>query len=105
MMVVGCETTPAKESIVGTYERKSGEVAYRWGVLENNILEYYMDGQKAGKAKWAVAGKEVRVEYENGIVLFRNNIDDSLTRIAKIDRDGKRTDIPKDLEWTFQNIY
>ena len=82
----------AEEKVVGTYEAKIGEATMRMVLNE-------------AEGKWEVVNGEIHVEVEDGrILVHRINKDGSLTTIARIGKDGKRRDIPKEDQLTFKKI-
>ena len=102
LLVVGCGKT-AEEKMVGTYEARGGGDTYKQVLLENGVLESYInDKQREGDFKWSISEDgELHIVDKEGIVLFRINKDGSLTNIAIIDKDGPE-DYPKEdqLTWT-----
>ena len=113
LAVVGCETTAPQEltlneQVIGTYElklKKLGET-HRYVLLDNSIVEYYLDGKKEEEEhKWSIVDEEVHIERENRAVsVFSINKDESITGIARIDEDGKREEIPKERQYTRKKI-
>ena len=100
--------TPEEKEVVGTYElelKKFGET-HRYVLLDNSIVEYYLDGKKEEEEhKWSIVDKEVHIERENRAVsVFSINKDESITGIATIDEDGKREEIPKERQYTREKI-
>ena len=114
LLVVGCGT-PVKEltleeKVVGTYEIKEGEVTIKHVHLENGVFEWYENGKKREAVKWSISKEgKIHVEDKYGeIHVFSINkyhkpsslrlalgMVKSITRIAIIEKDGERTDIPK----------
>ena len=94
--------------VVGTYElelKKFGET-HGYVLLENGIVEYYLDGKKEEEEhKWSIVDKEVHIERENRAKsVFSINKDESITGIARIDEDGKRKEILKEHQYTRKKI-
>ena len=97
-----------REKVIGTYElelKKFGET-HRYVLLDNSIVEYYLDGKKDEEEhKWSIVDKEVYIERENRAVsVFSINKDESITGIATIDEDGKRKEILKEHQYTRKKI-
>ena len=97
-----------REKVIGTYElelKKFGET-HRYVLLDNSIVEYYLDGKKEeAEHKWSIVDKEVHIERENRAVsVFSINKDESITGIATIDEDGKRKEILKEHQYTREKI-
>ena len=93
------------EKVVGTYEIKEGGETYRAVFLANGFVEDYENGKKLeNKSKWKIAKGELHVIHETGyITVHRINKDSSMTLIAKI-VEGKRTDNPKEEQFTAKKI-
>ena len=97
-----------REKVIGTYElelKKFGET-HRYVLLDNSIVEYYLDGKKGeAEHKWSIVDKEVHIERENRAAsVFSINIDESITGIATIDKDGKRKEILKEHQYIRKKI-
>ena len=96
-----------EEKVVGTYEFKEGEDTLRMVVLKNGVMEAYENGKKPeGDYKWSIS-KEGEIHTTNlggGIGVSRINKDGSITFIVEIDKDGKRTEIPKEDQDTWKKI-
>ena len=120
LLVVGCgeftESTPTttekpvkeltlREKVVGTYEIKEGGETLRAVFLANGFVEDYENGKKLeNKSKWKIAKGELHVIHETGyITVHRINKDSSMTLIAKI-VEGKRTDNPREEQFTAKKI-
>ena len=115
LLVMGCgeftESTPTTttkkpvkeltlaEKVVGEYEMKKDGLTYKLVFLDNGILEWYMNGKKAGTEwirKWSIVDGKIHVKFDVGdIEVWRINSDRSITQIAYI-VDGKREGIPKE---------
>ena len=125
LMVVGCgkkqstntnegSSTPAKprkltaeeEKVVGTYEIKKDGFTNKLFLQENGIVAHYLGGlEQKGGAKWSIANGEIHTIGKDGSFgVLRINKDRSITFIAEIEKDGKRTDIPKDEQLTLKKI-
>ena len=104
LLVVGCGGKPAIEltleekKVVGTYEAKIGEDTFKLVFLETALCLLYDNGNKEeGEAPWKIVDGELHVEGKVGgdeleRLVYRINKDNSITIIAIIDEDGKRTD-------------
>ena len=113
LLAVGCETlTPEekkalRDSILGEYEVGKYEVygdTHKYVLLENGILEWYVNGKKTRELKWKIVKEEIHVKYDSGwIDVYRINQDKSITLIGKI-KDGKREDLPNAWQPTFKRI-
>ena len=102
--VSGTTEKPVKEltlaeKVVGEYEMKKDGLTYKLVFLDNGILEWYMNGKKAGTEwirKWSIVDGKIHVKYDVGdIEVWRINSDRSITQIAYIVH-GKREGIPKE---------
>ena len=104
------EAKPAKElmlreKVVGEYEFKEDGDTFITVLLENGIVEDYKNGKKEEDWKWEISKEgELYFIYEDvEIGVYRINKDGSITVIADIS-DGKRTDIPKEYQFTLKKI-
>jgi len=113
LLAVGCgnskELTAEEKKVVGTYElkekRATGSFTLRVVVLDNGAVEAYANGKKHGEGKWIISKEGgMHIIGEGETEVFRINKDGSITLIAIIDKDGKRTDIPKDEQLTIEKI-
>ena len=107
MVVSACATTSTVKSVAGTYELKIDGDTYRSVLLENGIVESYKNGKKREEeGKWKISKEgELHDTYSNGnIFVFRINKDRSITSIARILKDGKRRDLPKQRQFTYKKI-
>ena len=58
ILLGACATTPTVKSVAGTYERIEGGDTHRAVLLENGIVEGYVDGEKRGEeVKWELTKK------------------------------------------------
>jgi len=107
ILLVGCATTPTVKSVTGTYgSTQSGDI-WRSVLLDDGIFEDYKNGKKHGKDnKWKITKDgELHFEYDHAeTYVFRINKDCSITDIARISKDGKRKDIPKEQQMTWKKI-
>ena len=125
LLVVGCgkqeqadtnESTPTttekpvkeltlREKVVGEYEFKEDGDTFITVLLENGIVEDYKNGKKEEEWKWEISKEgELYFIYEDvNIGVYRINKDGSITVIADI-LHGKRTDIPKEYQFTLKKI-
>ena len=107
MVLSACATTSTVKSVAGTYEHKEGKGTYRAVFLKGGVYEQYSNGEKdvTDKYHWKRVGEEIHGGGSDGIlVVIRINKDGSLTAVATIPKDGKRTDIPKDKQFTLKKI-
>ncbi len=104
LLAVGCATMPTMKSVAGVYEVKDidGDTVSAV-LLENGITEKYENGKLEGKYKWSIVHGEIYVE-DDDVTVLKTNKDGSLTAIAEIDKDGKRTDHPKEEQITAKRI-
>ena len=107
LLAVSCASTPTMKGVAGTYERKDKDGdTFRVVLLENGIVEDYKNGKKEEKEwKWEISKEgELYFIYEDvNIGVYRINKDGSITVIADI-LHGKRTDIPKEYQFTLKKI-
>jgi len=94
---------PPKEEVAGVYEHQRIGVIYRRVLLENGILEYYLNDTKAGESRWLKKNDEIIITTSGGVTVteyleFEPNGDLSWIAIA---RNGARHEIEK---LTFRKI-
>ena len=104
LSVMGC-LTPG-EKVSGIYEQKRGkddaETLATLVLLENGVHFVYKEGKSL---KWEIKDKEIHaVNADGDIGVFRINPDDSLSKMATIDKDGKRKDLEKKEQLTLKKI-
>jgi hypothetical protein len=106
LLAVGCASTPTMKNVAGTYEIKFDGDTLRMVLLKNGIGQGYINGKKnEDEGKWKIINKEIHAGDEDGkTAVFRINKDSSLNLIARIDRDGKREDAPKELNLNYKKI-
>ena len=87
-------------------------------ILENGVVKGYLNNKKTAEDKWSLLteihpikqhsffGKVIHIGREDGKTeVARINPDSSITFVAQIDKDGKRTDRPKDKQHTFKKFH
>ena len=89
----GRKLTLEEKKVVGEYEFEDEDrITWKYVLLENGILEWYVNDKKTRELKWKIVKEEIHVKYDSGwIDVHRVNKDKSLKQIAVI-VDGKRTD-------------
>ena len=100
LLAVGCLTPEQKQkrlrdSVLGEYEFKDKNgITFKDVFLDNGVREYYINGKKLEREdKWSIVKGEIHVKFDSGdIDVWRINKDKSITRIAWMNKDGKRTD-------------
>ena len=93
-----------RDSVVGEYEFKADGVTGKQVYLDNGVYEQYLNGKKVLDSKWSIVDGEIHVEWgSGGQRVCRINPDKSITFIAQI-RNGKRTDLTKENQWTAKKI-
>ena len=100
-----------KEDVIGTYQGMKYGSTYKLVLLESGVAEAYTYGKNGKiediqKAKWKLAAGEI-FSYDEGTGggrIFRINKDDSLTRIARTGKGGKREDYPKEEQEAWRRI-
>ena len=97
------ELTPEEKKVVGAYEIKKGDDTAKLVLLENGMLEIYDNGEKIIGLKWKLVGKEVHVDLETRIRVYKIEPNRDLTEIAKI-RNEKRFEVSKEHQFTFKKI-
>ena len=114
LLAIGCLTPEQKQkalrdSVVGEYEHKEG--GHKFVFLENGTAEGYSNGKKReAESKWIIVDGEIHIKIkethrvEGGIYVLRINKDDSITRIAFVDKDEKQKDIPKEYQVPLKRI-
>tara|TARA_B100000959_G_scaffold259444_1_gene295088 strand:- start:375 stop:842 length:468 start_codon:yes stop_codon:yes gene_type:complete len=96
-----------REKVIGEYENTEDGDTLRAVFLENGVVERYDNGKKDEvEYKWKISKEgEIHVEDNDGdIAVFSINKDESITRIASIDKDGERIDTPKGRQFTLKKI-
>ena len=102
-----------EESVVGEYEYEDGVDGdgsagdtCKYIFLENGKSEWYIGGKKQKEEfKWKIYDGEINVYMYDDIYVFKINEDSSITLIAVIDADGKRSeDAPKEEQWNYKKI-
>ena len=125
LLAVGCGTTPTKERVAGIYVpkypvrdyRKNGY--FRHYFMEDGRIVYFdekfrMLPARDQHGKWRIVGKEIHVFESTGpgtaaertgkwAEVYRHN-SDTLTGVASIDEDGKRTALPASRQDTLKKI-
>ena len=110
LLSVGCgkKLTPEEEalraSVVGEYEFKDKGYTHKLVFLENGVSEEYENSEKLGEDKWSIVNGEIHIgalddaDVGNAIAIFRINKDRSITEVAMIRPNGRREDIPKEVQ-------
>ena len=106
-------------SVAGTYEQKKFGNTLKLVLIENGIIEVYINGMRGDisalvdrflpqielGSKWVISKEgEIHLITPGGIAVFRSNKDDSITFIAAIYKDGKRGNFPKEEQSTLKKI-
>ena len=87
--------TAEEKKVIGEYELKKDRVTFNEVFLENGIVESYVDGKKQSEQKWTIINGQIHTINEAGyIFVWRINKVKSITPIAVIYKDGKRTASP-----------
>ena len=106
MVLSACASMPTVKSVAGTYERIEGGDTHRAVLLENGIVEGYVDGEKRGEeVKWELTKKgkiHVTTPFEE-VGVCRINKDGSITWIAD-EFEGERKEVPKEHQKTWKKI-
>ena len=101
------EKKALRDSILGEYEVGKYEDygdTHKYVLLENGILEWYVNDKKTRELEWKIVKEEIHVKYDSGwIDVYRINQDKSITLIGKI-KDGKREDYPKEEQEAWRKI-
>jgi|OM-RGC.v1.020071591 hypothetical protein len=111
---VGDNSTSAKavkprtqeSEVVGSYERMIGNNTIRLVLREYGVFERYLNGEKETiEAKWEITkSKEIFVKDAGGnISILKVNTEGNIRSIAWI-IGGKRTDLPKEKQYTAKKI-
>ena len=84
------------KTVAGEYEQKRGEDAIRAVFLANGVFEVYVNGKK---------DEELHImDSMGGTLVWRINSEGSIALFARIDREGKRSDAPKEKQHTLTKI-
>lgn len=94
-----------EEKIVGTYERIHGENTYRGIFLKSGVMEEYKNDKKVKDLNWQITDNEIYLfkSKDGAFGVFRIEPNGDLTAIAGAEN-GKRTDLPKDKQFTIKKI-
>ena len=105
LFVGACTTTRIAGSVVGEYQHKLKPFGFYWlRVLENGVVGTPPPIEVVGKRKWKMVDNELHIIGKFGTQVLRVNNDSSITDIAHIDKDGKRTDLSKDKQITYEKF-
>ncbi len=105
--------TIEEKKIVGTYEHKRGADTFRYVLLKDGqawlkVWERYRARSSMpteGNFKWSLVENEMHFKHPNNVVyIYKINPDNSITHIAYIEKDGTRTDLPKEQGATLKKI-
>ena len=88
----------AAEKLVGTYEGGLAKIVF----LGDGNFEYYSEGNKVFANKWKIIDNEVHIKLIYTIV-HKIEPNGDLTGIAEI-KDGKREEVPKELQSFYKRI-
>ena len=102
LLLSGCRALPPiknvslEESVVGTYERRNGEITVRFVFMDNGTFETTRNDSKVFERKWKVEDEQVHVgtwsasdDLPINVLVYRIEPNGDLTRIAHI-HDGNR---------------
>ena len=102
LLLSGCRSLPPikkmsfEESVVGTYERRNGEITVRFVFLDNGVFESNRNDSKVNELKWKMEDEQVHVGTWSApnalpinVLVYRIEPNGNLTRIAHI-HDGNR---------------
>ena len=103
-VATGCSKSKSltEEDVFGSYEAKIGVHSHKFVFLENGKAEYHSVGVKE-ESEWKIVGKEVHVDLDDFISVWKIEPNGNLTNIAEIE-DGKRTDLSKEKQSTFKKL-
>ena len=97
MVLSACASMPTMESVSGTYEHKSQDIAgqpfksFKLVFLENGVMESYEGSLKKSEYKWKVKRNEIHTEEKNGDGTIYATDGKYLTTLAKLKK-RKRID-------------
>ena len=105
VVVVGCSSTPTKESVVGVYEAKmiagpNAGKSVRLDLQKNGVVRAGGDGWwlEGGEPRWKLQGRNVHIEYAEGTesvaVTYRVEPNGGL-RLVSIFHNTEEKEIPK----------
>ena len=119
LLVGGCEndkqpeeessTKPVKkltleEKVVGAYKSDIDGSVHRHILLEHSRYNEYINGKiQLNESVWKLVNGEIHIIGEYSAEVWRINPDRSITVVAEV-ADGKRTDLPKDKQITYERI-
>ncbi len=117
LLLVGCATPSIErkvnasirlsleEKIVGTYERTHGGNTYKGVFLKSGVMEEYKNDKKVKDLNWQITDNEIYLfkSKDGAFGVFRIEPNGDLTAIAGAEN-GKRTDFPKEKQFTLKKI-
>ena len=102
LLLSGCRSLPPikkmsfEESVVGTYERRNGEITVRFDFLDNGVFESNRNDSKVNELTWKIEDAQVHVgtwsasgSLPLNVLVYRIEPNGDFTRIAHI-HDGNR---------------
>ena len=117
LLLVGCATPSIErnvnatkklsleEKVIGAYERILGVNTYRGIFLESGVMVEYKNNQKVKNLNWQITDNEIYLfkSKDGAFGVFRIEPNGDLTAVAGAEN-GKRTDFPKEKQFTLKKI-
>ena len=102
LTVIGCSSrklSPEEKKAVGVYQIELGNAISYWDMRKDGRVVVGKREKGGGKndngeSNWKIVDGEIHLERKDGCFgIWKINSDDSITRIAEINNDGKRKDV------------
>ena len=104
-ILAGCSKAVEEMDVVGSYERREGDIAYSLVFRGNGVVEEYENGRVTMEAKWAIKGGELELIFIlNGNKNFYSVGSDSSLTLVAVEILGKRKEAWEGKEITFKKV-
>ena len=104
-MLTGCSKTVEEMDVVGSYERREGDIAYPLVFRGNGVVEEYENARVTMEAKWAIKSGEIELSFIlNGNKNFYSIGSDSSLTLVAVEILGKRKEAWEGKEITFKKV-
>ena len=104
-LLAGCSKAVEETDVVGSYERREGDISYSLIFCGNGVVEEYENGRVTMEAKWAIKSGEIELSFIlNGSKNFYSVGSDSSLTLVAVEILGKRKETWKGKEITFKKV-
>ena len=104
-ILAGCSKAVEETDVVGSYERREGDIAYSLIFRGNGVVEEYENGRVTMEAKWAIKSGEIELSFIlNGNKNFYSVGSDSSLTLVAVEILGKRKEAWEGKEITFKKV-